>query len=439
MSQISTPARLDNRDPAYRASGIPTLGSVTVHSILVMTVLLMSSRALGALVFSDDAGGGSNQFELVLWVGIYGACFLTLINYPPNFKMDIAGFATFLIVGLALSSVLWSDSAATSLKRATALGGSWIVGLYLARTVSLESMFKFIQILCFVAVTASIVVAVLLPNLGVTQQDFYTEVTYGWNGSLPQKNWLGRLAALSLAIWLISLLSNRRYAIGKLFLATMSLVLMMKSESATSLILGLALIGTIGFVVAIRTQKEIAILATMTAVVTLVAFVMLFFRQPESFYSLVGRSSTLTGRSNVWEAVDSAIKQKPLLGYGYGGFWLSEGGPQELVWDTLWGYRPTAAHNGFKEIRLDLGYVGLALIGFVLANGTVRALLLSRHRRDATCMLIPVFFIFTLVANITESYLVLHNSLIWILLVYFTFQLGHKMKELPTNEAGIPT
>jgi len=424
MNELNAPLHPSLNRSLYPTEPISSKGSLSVHDILVVTIILISSRALGAVIFTDDDARASNQYELILWATIYVACFLALINYPPNLKLDVTSVATLLIVALALASTLWSESPESSLKRAGALAGSWIVGLYLARTVTPRSMFGYLQVVSIIAIFASVILVALLPNLSIGQENSYTEISYGWNGSFPQKNWLGRSSALFMSIWTISLVSNQRRAFGKLCLVVTSFVLILKSESATALILGLALLATIGFVLALRADKSIALIATLITTCILIVMVAAFLRQPATFYGILGRSPTLTGRSTLWAAVDVAIQQRVWLGYGYGGFWLGEGGPQEQVWSSLWGYRPLAAHNGYKEIRLDLGVIGLALTGFVLVVGTLRSFLFSRKIGNASSLLVPVFFIFALVSNLTESYLIFHNSFTWILLIYFTVYLG---------------
>ena len=70
----------------------------------------------------------------------------------------------------------------------------------------------------------------------------------------------------------------------------------------------------------------------------------------------VGRDPTLTGRTVIWNAVLST-HTNPLIGSGYESFWL---GPRlQEVWAQTGG-GITEAHNGYLEIYLNLGIVGLS-------------------------------------------------------------------------------
>jgi O-antigen ligase len=79
--------------------------------------------------------------------------------------------------------------------------------------------------------------------------------------------------------------------------------------------------------------------------------------------SRLGRDATYTGRTNIWDAVRS-VYVNPLLGTGYDSFWLG---------DRLWQVWATAgpvnqAHNGYLELYLNLGIIGLILLAGLLIS-----------------------------------------------------------------------
>jgi len=71
----------------------------------------------------------------------------------------------------------------------------------------------------------------------------------------------------------------------------------------------------------------------------------------------LGRDPTLHGRTNIWDVVLS-IQTSPLLGFGYNSFWM--GDRLAAVWKRL-GFL-NEAHNGYIEIYLNLGFIGVALL-----------------------------------------------------------------------------
>ena len=87
----------------------------------------------------------------------------------------------------------------------------------------------------------------------------------------------------------------------------------------------------------------------------------------------VGRSTdtiaTLTGRAPLWAEVIHSISERPLLGYGFQGYWA---GDRMLELGDATGWAARGAHNSYLECMLSMGGIGGAL--FVLA------LLIALHR-----------------------------------------------------------
>ena len=67
-----------------------------------------------------------------------------------------------------------------------------------------------------------------------------------------------------------------------------------------------------------------------------------------------------------------ALHTNPLLGTGYESFWL--GSRLQFVWDaTEQGI--LQAHNGYLEIYINLGWVGVILLGGLIVTGYRNAFL----------------------------------------------------------------
>jgi exopolysaccharide production protein ExoQ len=98
---------------------------------------------------------------------------------------------------------------------------------------------------------------------------------------------------------------------------------------------------------------------TVMIPVVLLMYVFLFFGLGLSgvFATAAGRTS-LSGRDDIWGIV---LRQQgnPFLGTGYESFWL---GPRlERIWASGEG-EINESHNGYLEVYLNLGYVGLFLL-----------------------------------------------------------------------------
>jgi O-antigen ligase len=129
----------------------------------------------------------------------------------------------------------------------------------------------------------------------------------------------------------------------------------------------------------------------------------------------LGRDPTLSGRTNLWELAIELIGKRPWLGYGYQGFW-QEGGGAAVIWKSE-GYKPPHAHNGFINMTLDLGLIGLFLFLLLLAVTYFRGIIWLRLGKT-TIELWPIFYVtFFFMYNHSENTIIEHNSIFWVLLV----------------------
>jgi O-antigen ligase len=80
----------------------------------------------------------------------------------------------------------------------------------------------------------------------------------------------------------------------------------------------------------------------------------------------VGRNPNLTERTDVWRILLS-LHTNPLVGTGYESFWV--GRWLRLVWEHKETAGLNEAHNGYLEVYLNLGLIGLLLlIGFLVSS-----------------------------------------------------------------------
>jgi O-antigen ligase len=124
----------------------------------------------------------------------------------------------------------------------------------------------------------------------------------------------------------------------------------------------------------------------------------------------MGRNATLTDRTGIWAVVIGMIKN-PLIGTGFESFWL---GPRlQTVWKA-YGWGPTEAHNGYIEIYLNLGWIGLGLLAVVIATG-YRTVLAAFRRKLPTGNLVLAYFVVGVVYNFTEAAFFRMMAPAWIL------------------------
>jgi O-antigen ligase len=113
---------------------------------------------------------------------------------------------------------------------------------------------------------------------------------------------------------------------------------------------------------------------------------------------MLGRRPDLTDRMPVWEELLATVKD-PILGVGYEVFWAGE--RMEQLWKIL-DARIITAHNGYLDIYLSIGIVGLFLMLMNIIAGATKAIKHLNHEY-AYAMLRISLIIVVVLENWTES------------------------------------
>ena len=77
--------------------------------------------------------------------------------------------------------------------------------------------------------------------------------------------------------------------------------------------------------------------------------------------------TTLTGRDKVWAYVWKYIVKEPILGSGYGSFWYTADNTMETRTAGIF-FNLGEAHNGYLDILLQLGAVGIIAVVVMTAG-----------------------------------------------------------------------
>lgn len=105
-------------------------------------------------------------------------------------------------------------------------------------------------------------------------------------------------------------------------------------------------------------------------------------------------TTTLTGRTYLWQRAGEYIAEKPILGHGYSSFWRKGSVEAEGLW-RIYGIKTQEGfnfHNQFIEALMDVGYVGMLLFVVMLIVTTVSlGVRLINHRSPELPFLAGMF------------------------------------------------
>jgi len=252
---------------------------------------------------------------------------------------------------------------------------------------------------------------IALPHLGIA-----TGVHEGaWQGAFNHKNQLGlRMALAGLTFLVLAREEGRSWLWWTAF--ALALLLLFKSRSASALVVLTATMAAYGIVKVARLDYRLLLALVIILGLSAAASGYWLLSNYEAVLAALGRDATLTGRTLLWVLVLGEIRERPWLGYGYGGYWLGWGGPSAFIWQAV-GWMPPSAHNGYLDAVLDLGVAGLVIAMVGIGGVLMRELRGLRSARTPAQRWPVLFLLLYLAYNSVESILVRRNNLLWILCV----------------------
>jgi O-antigen ligase len=316
-----------------------------------------------------------------------------------------------LISVLAASSAAWSIDRGLSLRSGAWLTATSLLGMHFDLRYSVRTQLRLLGAVFAAVILLSFIFVSWYPTYGLE-----IGIHAGaWRGAFIHKNSLGRAMALSALVFAFLLPGARRSATFAVAALVASVVLGWQSQSATApvlLVLFLALI-PLRAVIKRRELRLSRVITLLLAVVGIGAWIVV--ASFESILGALGRDTSLSGRPLLWAVLIPEILNKPLLGYGLGAFWKGSTGAAAGV-ESIVRWNPGQAHNGFIDVAIDVGLVGLGIFLLAMTIIAWRAAWYARRHREATDALWPLaFLLFLTMSNMTESSLLRPNTIFWFL------------------------
>jgi O-antigen ligase len=397
----------------------PTLNFIekrfAIFSLIFFTGVLSLSSFYVAPDSKLDADPVANPLDPLLSLIQYGvytfALLLILARWKTSLRTALRDPLVWLLTGTALISFLWSDFPDWSLKKGITTLQTTSFGLYMASRYDMKQQLQMLGWALGIIAVFSLLFSLAFPGTAIE-----AGVNAGsWRGPFVQKNILSRMMVLSAIVFLLLTLENHRYRylLGSLLLLSVLLILL--TGSKTALLLLLTIVCLLPFYRALRWSDTLLIPLLIITILVAGSIAVFVTGNWENILLGLGRDPTLSGRTNLWELAIELIGKRPWLGYGYQGFW-QEGGGAAVIWKSE-GYKPPHAHNGFINMTLDLGLIGLFLFLLLLAVTYFRGIIWLRLGKT-TIELWSIFYVtFFFMYNHSENTIIEHNSIFWVLLV----------------------
>lgn len=265
----------------------------------------------------------------------------------------------FLLPILCTISALWAPSSDEALRKGFSLALTGLVAIYAATRVSGRN----ILIAYFMT---ELIAAVWSLRVNTIDQG-------AWTGMFGQKNFFAinmfilYVTSLGVALDKENKARMRLLAAATIPLA-LFLVLMAKSGTTTLLSIGATAVmfghAFIWQPAAKITHARTLIILSLVTVILIAAYVVIGILQldlKEELLGALGKDSSLTGRTMLWDIAKHQMNEHPWTGLGANGYWRAERGTANTITALLQGsdkFTSFSFHNSYFENGVNYGYPG---------------------------------------------------------------------------------
>jgi O-antigen ligase len=333
--------------------------------------------------------------QLLVLVGV----FVFLWKYRRSVIASLRVLLPVLILlALCFASAAWSTHPMNSVRRSVTLSICVSFGICCYFQLGLAKTIELLAKTTAVLAVLSLMAYYFVPALGRETALNYENAL---RGVYSQKNSIGAAMLLASNYFVFAAFGGARFGIFSAMAAAATLACLVLSLSATSLIIFASIVLLNFWHYTERSWRLRVILGYLVAAMTLVVAIALI-AAPAEVFALFNRDLTFTGRVPLWQMTLKAVAAKPILGYGFAGFWNTDSVLVQRIWRTI-GWNAPDAHNGYIDVLLQLGVIGLALCIWIWGKIISLTGRVAKNRSFKELYWLIGFIIINVVLNLDEG------------------------------------
>jgi exopolysaccharide production protein ExoQ len=395
------------------------------QAFVVFAMLALTTHVLPEVIWPNHRSGDSNAAMQMLYGAVYATAALLLVRrWSSGLAIVLREPWLLALVALAVLSTLWSDAPTVTLRRAFALAGGLALGAYVVDRFSMREWIALLAWALGLSALISYALALFVPEIAIYPEGHRHEGH--WRGMFAHKNSLGIHMAFGVLAFITMLMFKRgsRWSWGLVLALALGLIALSGSRSSWLLTLLVAVLFTLTAVWRKTPPQHHATMLRIAVAVFLVGVVLALWLGPH-LLRLVDRNVTLTGRVPLWAIVWEYGMKQPWLGHGFAAFWVDWAPAAQAIrakirWSTA------HAHNGFLDLFLGLGAVGLSLFLASLVRTVIRSATITGYRFSSVAFFSVAFLLLFAVINLVESHIMRPNMLLWQLYVIIALYLSRE-------------
>jgi exopolysaccharide production protein ExoQ len=427
-------------DPAKAPNTSIALWIPTI-SMFIAGTRNLSQWLTGEVGMSAAAFEEGNPIDRIISLGFILFAVAVLMSRSFQWSAFISrNAALFAFLIFAVLSVTWSDFPFVAFKRwFRDLGTYLMVLIVLSDPRPLEAVRAVLRRLGYLMVPLSILLIKYYSEIGRHYSIWNGQTEFV--GAATSKNTLGLLCMISglFFVWdtvtrwpLRKQRRTKRILLVNAAFIAMTLWLMNLAQSTTSYVcLALGSAVAVGAHTRFLKKNQGLLKVGIPALFCLYLILNFGLGMNGSMAQAVGKDATLTDRTKIWAYV-LGMHTNPVLGTGYQSFWL--GSRLQDFWNNSGLGHLNEAHNGYLEVYLELGGVGVCFLAGVLV-----AAYRNVCRRLTTNFDLAVLGLATWIAlvfyNMSEA--AFENGLMWMMLILTSAALPKSILKRASHRSSV--
>jgi O-antigen ligase len=386
------------------------------ENIFTVVSLILFSQGFFLLFLGESDESNPDQdnlfLRMVFQIIFFVAFFLLVLRWKKTITFLKGNVWLLLLIGLTAISFTWSSVPDVSFRKILAIIGTTFFGLYLGTHYSFEQRIKLMSWAFGISIVFNFLFIFFVPTYGIMQSETWAGA---WRGIYTHKNSLGENMFISfLTFYILSMFkseSQRKwwYSLN----ALLSVVLIFFGKSATAFMSVVFIFGMVQVLkrLSLRSKKNVLVIL-IVLILALLAQIFFVFNF-NAFLVANNKDITLSGRIPMWGILWNFIQAKLWLGYGFGSFFADTHKETQLLWTAVkWG--PVHAHNGYVQLCLHLGLIGVSIFVFGYFSSLFKSLFLYLISKDLQMLWTFAMLTYSAFSNITEVSFFGINSIAWI-------------------------
>jgi O-antigen ligase len=325
-----------------------------------------------------------------------------------------------LFMLLVLMSATWSVHPDLTIRRGLGYVLTMLIAAYLTLRFDLIDRMKVLSASFAVSAVGSLLFTAVFPEYGIMREG---DLAGTWRGVFMHKNQFGPVMAVAVFTELFILVALRGRPRWRFASLSTYFALVVLSHSATALLLSLTYLAGTGLYLLWQRDKLRGVAISAIVAILLLAVLLTLWIDPAAALSIVGRDTTLTGRTELWTAVITLIEQRLVLGWGYRAMFQSGDASTALI-DRVADWGAGSSHNAFLEITLELGLLGAGVMLVIIAVALGRGLWCCKAGIRPLGWFSLMFFVGAIVAGQTVETIGQNQNIDWVAFNVLSFSCG---------------